>query len=1112
MLLILLLSGLAYPIASYSTYLKEVYMSMSHCNITQHWTNLPQCEYIQLAMIENRGLRYRQDRDTAIVRLAQQGEVNTILNEKQPISLGELLYPPLVELPPPVNRVVLFEGAPGGGKTTLALYICHQWAQDTYWLSRYELVVLVYLRDPSVHSATTLADILPASNSDMSQRMASQIQVANGQGVLFIFDGWDEFPQHLMINSVVSTIIRQPSKYSLHKSAVVITSRPESTVNLLQSAHQRVEILGFTQQQIREYVKKALTDETQNQKFVQYLDEHPTIKGFCYVPLHAAILVHVFLAMNKVLPTARHELFCALAICCIVREVETHEPGKIQVDIRSLDDLPDDLNRKFHNHCTLAYEGLMQSKVVFYQEDLRNANLPAKLPSLGLLQAVEGLTLTSKTLSYNFLHLSIQELLAAYYISKRDSLQQVKILKRLFIESPRYRPVLEFYSGITKLSNQKIQDFLYAYQNEQTCFENILPLLHCLFEAQRPSSCWLISPKFRNLKLVDTRLSSKDFSAIGYFISSLLSTVTSSTNNICVHLYFKRSSDMHLLLRELAKCTVKASPMSPSLEIALNSLYYSSLEGIRLMASYLKESPPLSKLWLYDTDKGIQTKTPNRINPDNFFNQQLNPELPQVYLHLHTEQQRLYDEQQRLYDEQQRLYDEKQQLYDKQQQQLYDEKQQLYDEKQRLYDKKQQIYDKQRQLYDKQQELYHKRQRYLLLNLFDHIQQQLYTCNRQQQLYDEKQQLYDKQQRQLYDEKQQLYDKQRQLYDKQRQLYDKQRQLSLEQQPYHELKQLDKQQQLYNKQQQLYEELYDKERQLHSDDKQQGQLYDKQQRQLYDKQQRQLYDKQQQLYHEQQQLYHEQQLPERERLQLYHDDVQQNLFFTQQFFMYDGQPFYTNDEQHFFSIINFQLGDNNKATFYNAFCKQPRHVIERAHHFFLLLKYSVLEDDNDGLLHIARALQSNTSLTLLRLMNLKLKYTEHNGLALTEMLHMNQSLRQLDLSGNPRLSNSTARCIFLGLQGNTTLVELQLNDTGITDEGAEHIAQALQINRSLLILGISKNSIGDDGFARIAASLRINTTLTSLGISDNRITDIKLKAQEINTRRQQLGQPTVEIF
>ena len=64
----------------------------------------------------------------------------------------------------------------------------------------------------------------------------------------------------------------------------------------------------------------------------------------------------------------------------------------------------------------------MQNKVLFYRNDLRKFNLPANLPSLGLLQAVEGLTLLSKSLSYNFLHLSIQELLAAYHISHIDSI------------------------------------------------------------------------------------------------------------------------------------------------------------------------------------------------------------------------------------------------------------------------------------------------------------------------------------------------------------------------------------------------------------------------------------------------------------------------------------------------------------------------------------------------------------------------------------------------------------------------------------------------------------------------------------------------------------------
>ena len=192
-----------------------------------------------------------------------------------------------------------------------------------------------------------------------------------------------------------------------------------SSGNLLHIAHQRVEILGFTQHQIREYIEKALDgNSTHIQKLVQHLEEHPVIEGYCYVPLHVAILVHIFLTMKGALPTTLHELFCNLVLCCIVRELDTHESESGTSEVCSLDDLPDDLKSKLSDLCVLAYEGVMQKKVVFYENDLRKLKLPANLPSLGLLHAVEGLTLLRKSLSYNFLHLSVQELLAAYHISQ----------------------------------------------------------------------------------------------------------------------------------------------------------------------------------------------------------------------------------------------------------------------------------------------------------------------------------------------------------------------------------------------------------------------------------------------------------------------------------------------------------------------------------------------------------------------------------------------------------------------------------------------------------------------------------------------------------------------
>ena len=540
------------PLHRYVSYLRELYSSMSHSHTSQHWNHLPDCEFIQLAIVDTGEIR-RGDREEEMIRLEVEGKINDILVDKESIDLDNL-FPippsqPLVVLPaPPRPRVLLIEGAPGGGKSTLALHICHKWAQGDFSWDRFDTVVLVYLRDQAIQDATTLADILPARTSDGSHIVASRIQSSDGRNVLFVFDGWDEFPPRLQDNSLVSTIIRQPWELSLHQSTVLITSRPG---NLLHIADRRVEILGFTQNQIREYIEKAMYgNSTHIQKLVQHLEEHPVIEGYCYVPLHVAMLVHIFLTFNKALPTTLHELFCNLVLCCIVRELKTHDSKKALPELSSLNDLPDDLKSTLDDLCILAYKGVMQDKVVFYQEDLQNFHLPANLPSLGLLQAVEGLTLLSKSLSYNFLHLSVQELLAAYHISHMDSSKQLEVFERMF-GSSRFQAVLHYYSGFTKLANPAIQDFVSTYALQKSSIEDLLPLLHCFYEAHEPSLCKLVFTRELELNSV---LNPVDYLAIGYFVTSLLSVPSSDTSNVILKI--RKIGNKHglkLLLLELSK-------------------------------------------------------------------------------------------------------------------------------------------------------------------------------------------------------------------------------------------------------------------------------------------------------------------------------------------------------------------------------------------------------------------------------------------------------------------------------------------------------------------------------------------------------------------------------
>ena len=465
---------------------------------------------------------------------------------------------------------------------------------------RFDIVVLAYLRDKAIQNATTLADILPAHISQ-SQKVVPQMQSSYGKGVLFIFDGWDEFPSNLMNNSLASNIIRQPESLSLHRSTVLITTRPVSSGNLLHIADRRVEILGFTQHQIREYIEKALDGNSiRIQKLFQHLEEHPVIEGYCYIPLHSAILVHIFLTMKGTLPTTLHELFCSLVLCCIVREQATHELDTILPELSSLDDLPDDLKSKLNNLSTLAYNGVMQNKIVFYTKDLEMLRLPSGLPSLGLLQAVEGLTLYSKSLSYNFLHLSVQELLAAYRILLMIPSEQVRVFTEL-IRSSRFHAVLHYYSGFTKLAHPEIRKFIYYYQHEKSSFEELLPLLHCFFEAQQPSLCQLISSKFNEfVKLNSQQLMPVDFVAIGYFITSLLSTSNVPTMHISV--VGIDDQCLKLLLIELSKYPVRGMPMTagalPGKLIFCLDHTTITEQVAKQIASHLKSSPVISELSL----------------------------------------------------------------------------------------------------------------------------------------------------------------------------------------------------------------------------------------------------------------------------------------------------------------------------------------------------------------------------------------------------------------------------------------------------------------------------------------------------------------------------------
>ena len=150
--------------------------------------------------------------------------------------------------------------------------------------------------------------------------------------------------------------------------------------------------------------------------------------------------------------------------------------------------LPHDLKENLNNICIMAYEGIMQDKVVFSQQEILSL-LPQPvqqdIPAMGVLQKVQWAGIRSKTMSYSFSHLSIQELLAAYYISKLKENEQVRVFQTL-LDKPRFAAVLQFYAGFTNLINQGVRDIIIGRDFTRGRYSqlSLLSYLRCLYEAQ----------------------------------------------------------------------------------------------------------------------------------------------------------------------------------------------------------------------------------------------------------------------------------------------------------------------------------------------------------------------------------------------------------------------------------------------------------------------------------------------------------------------------------------------------------------------------------------------------------------------------------------------------
>ena len=369
---------------------------------------------------------------------------------------------------------MLIDGAPGVGKTTLCRKFCKDWGAGQI-LKQFSLVWLLNLREERIAKAKSLDDLFQHYNKKLLKKVLEHIEETGGEGNLLVSDGFDELSEKERTqHSLFLDIIRGKV---LPKCSVIVSSRPYASQMLQQmkSITHHVEIVGFTEKQIKECIRQNITDKPKAEELIEQLKQRLDILSLCYTPLNAAITLYVYKQEEHTLPTTLTQLYTLYILHSLKRSVEIHFDNLNAHDITDLKNLPDPIALPFIALCKMAYNGLQDDQLGFSTSQLPQSlqGCPGckgtKPDLLGLMSGSKSFTGSNAEVSYQFTHLTAQEFLAAWYAAIVLSAEEQS---KLFIEKAgdhRFRMMLLFLSGITGLQDTQVyqQILLKSYHQLQ---------------------------------------------------------------------------------------------------------------------------------------------------------------------------------------------------------------------------------------------------------------------------------------------------------------------------------------------------------------------------------------------------------------------------------------------------------------------------------------------------------------------------------------------------------------------------------------------------------------------------------------------------------------------
>ena len=376
------------------------------------------------------------------------------------------------------EQKILVVGRPGIGKTMFSTKIIRNWASENLFNKTqksqvdFKVAFLIKLRMFNFRNQElNLRELLDHSeySTALSEELWNYIH-HNTERVLLIFDGFDEYSGRTKINEddipfrnseeekmPVYFLMKKLVEGKILTGATILTTTRPNAVSCITSLpfSKTVEILGFSTEQVNDYVQKFTKEADKAETIKQHITSNLNLLAFCYIPVNCFIICSCLLQLlgNTTgltsLPTRLTQIY-SIAIKMFYlsfddRQYRSNKTEGRPFFLKPFKKLPSSVQKVFTHLGKIAFDGIKEGRLIFDSHelnDLESNGLFHRLPDTKDDPLAEGRE------QYCFLHLTIQEFLAAKYLVDTLSSKQLRDFVAANIEDGAWKVVMQFVAGL----------------------------------------------------------------------------------------------------------------------------------------------------------------------------------------------------------------------------------------------------------------------------------------------------------------------------------------------------------------------------------------------------------------------------------------------------------------------------------------------------------------------------------------------------------------------------------------------------------------------------------------------------------------------------------------